>query len=294
MTATTTTQSIAKAYKGRQARIRQLWLIVLQLIMTLILVTFLVPTIWMVTSSLKASIDVFNPRIIFPTVPQWNNYVRVFTEVPFAMYAKNTAIVTFGAVLGTLISSMMVAYSFSRIKWPGRDFFFAMMLGTMMLPDIVTLIPRFLIFKELHMIDTFWPLILPFWCATNGLYVFLAVQFFRNIPKELEEAALIDGASRLQTLVQILLPLSKPVLATIGVFALIQHYNEFLTPLIFLNSRNNWVMALGVRSLNDANAARWELIFAASTVMLIPVLILFVLAQRFFVQGIAMTGFGGR
>jgi multiple sugar transport system permease protein len=294
MSNTTSTFQPVSMRQSRQARNKKIFLILLQIVMSLLLFTYLVPTLWMITTSLKSSIDVFNAKIIIPDPPQWVNYVKVFVDVPFGKYAWNTLLVTFFAVLGTVVSSMMVAYSFSRIQWPGRQFFFSMMLATMMLPDIVTLIPRFILFKELGWIDTFLPLIVPFWCAVNGLYVFLAVQFFRNIPRELEEAALIDGASRFQTLTQILLPLSKPVIATISVFALIQHYNEFLTPLIYLNSREKWVMSVGIRALNDTNVARWELVFAASTVMLVPVLLLFILAQRYFVQGIAMTGFGGR
>jgi multiple sugar transport system permease protein len=137
-------------------------------------------------------------------------------------------------------------------------------------------------------------LTIPFWFATTSLYVFLMYQFFRGIPQELDEAATIDGANRLQILFRVMLPLSKPVIATVGVFALIQHYNEFLTPLIYLNKLDNWTLALGIRALNDSNVANWELVFAASTLMLAPVLLLFVIAQRYFVQGIAMTGFGGR
>lgn len=278
---------------------RQIWriigLIFLQLLMTAILVSFLIPTLWMISSSLKATTEVFvHPIKWIPSNPQWKNYADVFERLPFARFAWNTVVVTSLAVLGTIFSSITVGYSFARLKWPGRNFFFALMIATMLLPEIITLIPRFILFRTLDWIDTFLPLIVPYWFGATSLYVFLVHQFFRGIPIELEEAALIDGANRVQILTQILVPLSKPVIATVGVFALIQHYNEFLTPLIYLNSMDNWVMALGVRALNDSNAANWELVFAASTLMLIPVLILFVFAQRYFVQGITMTGFGGR
>jgi ABC-type glycerol-3-phosphate transport system permease component len=193
-----------------------------------------------------------------------------------------------------VISTTVVAYGLARLNFPGRRVIFGLMVATIMLPEIVTLIPRFIMFRTFRWIDTFAPLTVPFWFALTTLYVFLMHQFLRGIPRELDEAAMIDGASRWQILWLIILPLCKPVIATIAVFALIQHYNEFLTPLIFLNRLDNWTMALGIRALNDSNVANWELVFAASTMMLLPVLILFIIAQRYFVQGIALTGFGGR
>lgn len=270
-------------------------LVLLQIVMTAWVITFLVPTIWMISSSLKASTEVFaHPIVWIPEKPEWGNFAEVFELLPFGKFAINTLIVTGLAVLGTLTSSMVVGYSFARLKWPGKSFFFSILIATMMLPDVVTLVPRFIMFRSFDWIDTFYPLIVPYWTAISALYVFLMVQFLKGLPIELEEAALIDGASRLQIITQIILPLSKPVLATIAVFALLQHYNDFMGPLIYLNSLDNWTMALGLRGLNSSYASNWEIIFAASTMMLTPVFLLFVFAQRFFVQGIAMTGFGGR
>ena len=281
---------------SRQRLMRTAGLVALQLLMTAIVISFLVPTLWMISSSLKASTEVFaQPIVWIPKSPQWANYAQVFEKMPlFGRFAWNTVIVTSLAVLGTIVSSVMVGYSFARLRWPGRRIFFALLISTMMLPDVVTLIPRFIEFRWFKWIGTYYPLIVPFWGAASGLYVFLVNQFFRGLPIELEEAALIDGANRFQILAQILLPLSGPVIATIAIFALIQHYNEFMTPLIYLNKMDTWVLSLGVRGLNDSNAANWELVFAAATMMFAPVLALFVVAQRYFVQGIAMTGFGGR
>jgi ABC-type glycerol-3-phosphate transport system permease component len=278
---------------------RKFWekvgLVVLQIVMTVWVITFLVPTLWMVSSSLKASTEVFAyPVVWIPEVPEWRNYVKVFDFLPFGRFAINTILVTGLAVIGTIASSMVVAYSFARLNWPGKRIFFGILIATMLLPDVVTLVPRFIMFRSFGWIDTFLPLIVPFWTGISALYVFLAVQFLRGLPIELEEAALIDGANRLQIIIRIILPLSKPVIATIAVFALLQHYNDFMAPLIYLNSMDNWTMALGLRGLNSSYAANWELVFAASTMMLAPVFLLFVFAQRFFVQGIAMTGFGGR
>lgn len=279
----------------RHKTVQKIHLTVVQIVLTLFLITFLLPAIWMVSSSLKASTEVFaHPIVWIPERPQWNNYARIFEILPFGRFLWNTILVTGLAVLGTVISSVMVGYSFARLNWPGKNLFFGLMISTMFLPEIVTLIPRFMIFRELKWIDTFYPLIVPHWFAVNAVYIFLVNQFLRGLPIELEEAALIDGANRFQILTQIIIPLSKPVIASITVFALLQHYNAFIEPLIFLRSMDNWTMALGIRALNDTNVQNWELVFAAGTMMVAPVLLLFIFAQRYFVQGIALTGFGGR
>ncbi len=291
-----TTATRPASYQPDQAQYRQrVWLVTLQVILTLLLISFLVPTLWMISASLKASTEIFSHPITWiPKTPQWRNYVDAFNAIPLGRFATNTMIVVGLAVLGTVVSSVMVAYSFARLRWPGRNLFFALLLATMMLPEVVTLVPRFVIFKQLGWIDTWLPLIVPYSMAGTALYVFLIVQFFRALPMELEEAALIDGAGRVRILTSILLPLSKPVIATVAVFALLQHYNSFMEPLIYINSMDKWTLALGIQALNNSNAANWELVFAAATIMLIPVVALFVVAQRYFVQGIAMTGFGGR
>lgn len=280
---------------SRRVFMRKLGLVVLQIVMTIVVITFLIPTLWMISSSLKHTTEVFaHPIVWIPKDPQWRNYIKIFDVLPFGTFIWNTVIVTGLAVLGTVLSSVFVGYSFARLRWPGRNLFFGLMISTMMLPAVVTLVPLFIQFRWFNWIDTFRPLIVPFWFAASTLYVFLIHQFFRGIPMELEEAALIDGANRVQILFQILLPLSKPVIATIIVFALIQHYNDFMSPLIYLNGMDKWTLALGIRAINDSNVKNWELVFAAGTLMFTPVFLLFTFAQRFFVQGIALTGFGGR
>jgi len=301
-TTNTALQSPAAAaqLKSRRKMLEKIWLVILQILMTVLLVSFLVPALWMISSSLKASTEVFaHPIVWIPESPQWYNYVRVFDVLPFEIFAWNSLVVVFFAVTGTLFSSILVGYSFARLRWPGRDFFFGILIATLMLPEVITLVPRFIIFRWLGWIDTLLPLTVPFWFGTTPwtpLYIFLMRQFFKGIPMELEEAALIDGASRLRTLVQIILPLSKPVIATVAVFAMLQHYTDFMNPLIYLNSLDNWTLALGIAGLNadEAFKSSWELVFAAGTFMTIPVIILFIFAQRYFVQGITMTGFGGR
>lgn len=271
------------------------WLVVLQVFMTFLVISFLVPTFWMISSSLKVSTEMFaHPIVWLPKDPHWNNYVKAFALLPLMTFMTNTLIIVFFAVLGTVVSSALVAYSFARIQWPGRNFWFSLLLATMMLPDVVTLVPRFVIFKNLRWIDTWLPLIVPYWGGIGAIYVFLMRQFFLGIPLELEDASEIDGASRMRVLLQILLPLSKPVIATVAVFALLQHYNDFMNPLIYINSMDKWPLALGIRAYNDSYVKNWEVVFAASTVMLAPMVAIFIMAQRYFVQGIAMTGFGGR
>ncbi len=296
----------AVARRSRQEILRLIGLVILQIVMTLVLITFLGPTLWMVSSSLKARTEIFAyPIVWIPETPQWGNYVEALTMMPFAKFAVNTFIICVLTVVGTLLSCSMVAYSFARLKWPGRDFFFGLLLATMMLPEIVTLIPMFIEFRWLGWTKqgtvfgflplNYLPLTVPYWLALAPLYVFLMRQFFKGIPVELEEAALMDGANRLQILFRIILPLSKPVIATVAVFSFLQAYNDFLQPLIYISGRDNWTLALGLRAMNDVQqTGQWELLFAASTVVLIPVLIVFIVAQRYFVQGIATTGFGGR
>jgi ABC-type glycerol-3-phosphate transport system permease component len=219
--------------------------------------------------------------------------VRAFQETNLFKFAQNSFLVVFLAVLGTVLSSALVGYSFARLRWPGRDFFFALVIGTLMLPQVIMLVPRFVIFRDLKWIDTFLPLIVPYWLGGSPFYIFLMRQFMRGLPKDLDDAALIDGANHFQIFSRIILPLSKPVIATVAVFSLLQHYNSFLEPLIYVNSMDLWTLPLGIRSLNDAYAANWELVFAASTVMMMPMVLLFIFAQRYFVRGIATTGLKG-
>jgi multiple sugar transport system permease protein/sn-glycerol 3-phosphate transport system permease protein len=283
----------------RKEFFRRVGLILLQILLTLLLITFLIPALWMFSSGLKVSTEVFaHPIVWIPESPRWANYAEIFQlpGIPFGRFIWNTFRVTTIAVIGTIISSSMVAYSFSRLNWPGRDFFFAMLLATMMLPEVIMLIPRFIIFRNLGWIDTLLPITVPYWFAITPIYVFLIRQFFKGIPIELEEAARIDGASRMRILAQIILPLSKPVIASVAVFALLQHYNDYLNPLIYINDIDLWTLPLGIAALNadESMRATWQLLFAASTIMVLPVILVFIFAQRYFVQGIAMTGFGGR
>ncbi|RME60619.1 MAG: carbohydrate ABC transporter permease, partial [Caldilineae bacterium] len=285
-----------------QKRRRQQMSLVARLLMHLLLILFsiaaLVPVLWMISSSLKASTEVFViPIRWLPETPRWENYARAFEMAPLWLYFWNTMIVCGLAVLGTVLSASTVAFSFSRLRWPGRDFFFGLLLATMMMPGIVLIVPRFLMYSRLFTwpttwIGTFLPLVVPAFFGIQAFYVFLLRQFFLGIPVELEDAARIDGASTFRILWQIFLPLSKPAIATVVIFTFIYYYNDFLEPLVYLKPKT-WTMAVGIRALNDAAyATSWEIVFATGTFMLAPLVVVFFAAQRYFVQGIALTGFG--
>jgi multiple sugar transport system permease protein len=274
--------------------------LLMHLVLLLLSIMALAPVLWMISSSLKASTEIFViPIRWIPETPRWENYATAFQRAPLWLYFWNTMIVCIWAVIGTVISAALVAFSFSRLRWPGRDFFFALLLATMMLPAIILIVPRFLMFSRLFTwpypwIGTFLPLIIPTFFAIHGLYVFLLRQFFLSIPVELEDAARIDGASTLRILWQIFIPLSQPVIITVVVLTFMQFYNEFLEALIYLKPET-WTLAVGIRAMNDAAyATSWELVFATGVFMLAPMVILFFAAQRYFVEGATMSGFGGR
>ncbi len=274
--------------------------IIAHVTLILLAVMALVPVLWMISSSLKAPTEIFvTPIQWIPSTPRWSNYVDAFAKAPLWLYFWNTMILCVFTVVGTVISSSLVAFSFARLRWPGRDFFFALLLITMMLPVVVLIVPRFLMFSywyrwPFRWIGTFLPLIVPAWFAVNGLYVFLMRQFFMGIPVELEDAARIDGASTLRILWQIFIPLSQPVVITVVILTFIQYYNEFLEALIYLKPAT-WTLAVGIRAMNDQfYATSWETVFATGTFMLAPLVILFFAAQRYFIEGVALSGFGGR
>lgn len=287
---------------AHQKRQRNAWFnrMGVHLLLLLLSVMSLVPVLWMISSSLKASTEIFvTPIEWLPRTPRWENYAAAFARAPIMLYFWNTMIICVFAVLGVLLSSSLVAFSFSRLRWPGRDFFFGLLLATMMLPGIILIVPRFLMFSYVFRwpgpwIGSFLPLVVPTFFATHGLYVFLIRQFFLGIPEELEDAARIDGASSFRILWQIFVPLSKPVMITVVILTFMQFYNEFLEALIYLKP-NTWTLAVGIRAMNDAAyATSWELVFATGTFMLAPMVILFFAAQRYFVEGVTLSGFGGR
>jgi len=263
----------------------------------------MMPFFWTVVSSGKTITELYRyPPTFWPESPQFvANYVEVWNVVPFGRWMLNTTWVTFWALLGGTLSSAIVAYGFSRFRFPGRELFFFVTLATMMLPVEVTLIPTYLLFNKLKWLDTYYPLIIPAWLGGGAFNIFLMRQFMLGIPFDLDEAAKIDGASSWRVLWQIILPLCKPALATLATLGFITNWNNFLGPLIFLKTESKYTVAVGLRYLQSAVAGgsavvsrpQDHLLMAAALMVALPCLILFFVGQKYFVQGIVTTGIKG-
>jgi ABC-type glycerol-3-phosphate transport system permease component len=258
-------------------------------------VLMLMPFYWLVSSSLKAphEIYVFPPKWI-PDPIRWENYVEVFETVTVFRYLLNTVTITFFATLGLLLSSSLAAYSFARLRFRGRDLVFSLILATIMLPFVVTMIPVYIMFVRLGWVGTFLPLIVPAWFG-GPITIFLLRQFFRTIPIELEDAARIDGASRPRIFLTIILPLARPALTVVLVLSLLNNWNDFLAPLIYLQKRDLYTLALGMNALQYLEGGRdWtHYVMVMATMMVLPVLVMYFLAQRAFTEGIVLTGLKG-
>lgn len=257
-------------------------------------VVMLIPLLWLLSSSLKDSGRIF----IFP--PQWlpdpwrpENYEQVFEQIPFVRFYLNTIGVTLLAMIGQVAAASLVAFGFARLRFPGRDMLFLVLLATIMIPYQVTLIPTFVLFRLLGWLDTYMPLILPYWLGGGAFYVFLLRQFYMRLPLELDDAARIDGASTFGIYRQIILPQAKPALGVMAVFTFLGHWNDFFNPLIYLNTTEKYTLALGITLFRGYQVTQWHLLMAASVMMTLPCILLYAFAQRYFIQGIVFTGLKG-
>ncbi len=276
--------------KSFQIKLRNIFSYIILISLSII---FIFPLYWLVSSALKPDEQLFVfPPILIPHPVKWENYIKAVNYFPFFRYLVNTLIICGTNVFGVIISCSLVAYSFSRIKWPGRDFCFFLMLSTIMLPYQVTMIPLFIIFQRIGWTNTFKPLIIGSFFAP-AYYTFLLRQFFLTIPFELSEAAKVDGGSELFIYRSIILPLSKPALATVGLFTFIGNWNDFLGPLIYLHDESKYTLAIGLQSFLSEHGAEWALLMAASSLTVFPIIVLFFLTQRTFIQGITLTGIKG-
>jgi multiple sugar transport system permease protein len=269
--------------------------IIMHVVLMSIGVFMLVPFVWLVSTSLKAPGRefVFPPQWI-PNPVTWSNYPKALSSQPFDLFLKNTLVVAVTATSGAVLTASMVAYGFARLRFPGRDLLFVALLSTMMLPGVVVIIPKFILFGYAKWIDTLYPLTVPWWFGGHPFYIFLYRQFFLTLPIELEESARIDGASSFRIWWQIILPLSGPVVTSVSLFCFMARWNEFLGPLIYINSVHRRTLALGLQVFQGLYSSEPNLMMAASTTMIVPILVVFFLAQRYFVSGIAMTGLTGR
>ena len=266
-------------------------------------ILFLVPFAWMLSTSLKDFRELFGTHWI-PERIAWGNYREAFTFGMWPRWLLNTVIITAVSVVGTLLSTSLVAYSFARLRWPGRDWLFSVVLATMMLPGIVTMIPQFILFAKLpafgfqgsqNWVNTFLPLTIPAF-GGSAFYIFLLRQFMRGIPMELSEAAKMDGATELRTWWSVVAPLTKPALAAISIFTFQHAWEDFMGPLLYLQRENLYTLQLGLRQFEFAagGAPAWNWMMAASLVVMMPVIIVFLLFQRYFIEGVTLTGMGGR
>src|SRR5690606_9932720 len=268
-----------------------LWRLGTIALLVIVAIAMLMPFLWLVSSSLKLQHQVFQyPPAWIPNPPNWDNYVEALTYKPFNIYLRNSLIIIVLNEIAVLGSASLCAYGFARINFWGRDKLFALVIGTMMMPYVVLVVPTFIIFSRLGWIDSFLPLTVPQFFGGGAFNIFLLRQFFRTIPEEICDAARIDGASELGVYARIMLPLSKPALVTVAIFTFLGTWNDFFGPLIYLNSPDNFTVAVGLASFRGVLNTRWELQMAASTAMILPVIVLFFFAQRYFIKGIVMTG----
>lgn len=263
-------------------------------ILSLGAVIFLLPFFGMVSTSLKTPGEVLRfPPTWWPEHPQWQNYPLALSRLDFWHLLRNTLIIVYSNLVGQVLSASLVAFGFARLRFPGRDLLFFLMLSTMMLPSVVTLIPLYVFYKNLGWINTFLPLTLPAYFGGGAFFIFLLRQFFMTIPKELEDAARIDGCSSFEVYWRIFLPLSRPALTTVAIFSFMSHWNDFVGPLIYLRTPDKFTLALGLQTFQGLYSTDYHYLMAASIVVVSPVILIFFLAQRYFVRGIILTGLKG-
>jgi len=257
-------------------------------------VAFTVPLAWVLSTSLKMPGQAFiTPIQWIPTSPRWENYLEVFRKLPFHRFIINSLFVTTMGTIGSVLSSLMVAYGLSKIRWPGRDIVFTALIATMMLPGTVTLIPTFILFKYIKWVGTFYPLWVPSWFG-GAFYVFLMRQYMLTLPNELNEAAKIDGAGNFGILWRVVAPLCGPAIASVAIFSFMGHYNDFMGPLIYISDNLMYTLPLGLLWFQGRFGNFWHLVMAASMIAVTPVIVLFFAAQRYFVQGVQFSGLAGR
>jgi len=251
------------------------------------------PLLWLVVSSFKPNSEIFRDLSLISTNLTTENYANGWNDLqhPFGLFILNSSIIAFGSILGNLVSCSLAAYAFARLRFRGRNLFFALMLGSIMLPFQVLLVPQFIIYKELGWLNTFLPLIAPKFLATEAFFLFLMVQFIRSLPTEIFEAARIDGAGHLRCYAQIVLPLVVPALATTAIFTFIWTWSDFFGPLVYLRLPETWPVSVALKGFLDAQSTSdYGSMFAMSVVSLLPMFVVFLLGQRFLIKGMSTTG----
>jgi multiple sugar transport system permease protein len=289
MTETTRAPGLTRKQKNR---IKGL---ILHIVLILASIGFTFPFLWMLFTALKTPAELLKGTAAFlPADPQWENFKTAVTVIPFLMYLKNSLIIVILVMLGTLFSATTAAYAFAKLEWKGRDKWFIVMLATLMIPLQVILIPTYIMYAKIGWLGTRLPLIIPaFFGGGAAFYIFMLRQFFKGIPKELSESAIIDGATHLQIFVKIMLPLCKPALITVMLFTFMATWNDYFGPLIFLSNPDHWTLALGLRAFQLQYGGRFDLMMAAALLIMLPTLVIFFFAQKSFIEGITFTGIKG-
>lgn len=287
--------TVDHSYSTSVRRRRTLRKTVTYILLTITGLSFAFPLYWTLSSSLQTwqELRSFTPHF-YPATPQWSNYTDVFTAVPFARWLLNSFLIVAITIPGTIITATCTAYAFARFDFAGKSVWFILMLGTMMIPATVTLIPQYLLWFQLKMINTYVPLTIGAWLGGGAFMIFLLRQFILSIPRDLDEAALIDGANPLRILVSIIMPLMKPALTTVAILQFLSDWNDFFAPFIYLNRQPLYTAAIGLRYFQyiplETNDPRDHLLMAAAAVMTVPVIALFAVAQRYFISGVVMSG----
>lgn len=259
------------------------------ILLLLVSVVLMLPLVWMVSTSLKPMTEIAQfPPTLLPESVQWENYVETIRSFPFFRYAGNTLYITFFVVLGNVVSNSFIAYGFSKIKFPGRDILFSLVLSTMMIPGFVLMIPQYVLFSEIGWVGTYLPLIVPSFFG-SGFNIFLMRQFYLSIDDELIEAAQMDGANHLFIWSRLMIPLTKPALITIGIQSFNGAWNDFLGPLLYIHDESQYTLQIGLQVFQNQSTTQWNYLMAGATLVLLPTVLLFLFAQKYFIEGMDLS-----
>ncbi|NPV07090.1 MAG: carbohydrate ABC transporter permease [Anaerolineae bacterium] len=291
---TSTRPTGARAFLARRSVQRYIGRTLIYLLLVAGAVVLMMPLAWLLSSSLKPSglIFVVPPQWI-PDPIAWQNYAQVWEMIPFGLYLRNTLVITVFCIIGASASAAIVAFGFARLRFPGRDVLFLVLLSTIMIPEQVTLIPTYVLFRILGWLDSYYPLIVPAFFGGGAFNIFLLRQYYMRLPLELDDAARIDGCSSFGIFRRILLPQCRPALGVIAILLFMGNWNGFFLPLIYLNSPDKYTLALGLNLFRGTQYTAWNLLMAASTMVSLPCIVLYFVAQRYFIQGIVFTGIKG-
>ena len=275
----------------RNLSIKNIKIAIVFAILVLLSIIFLIPLFWMISTSLKSDEEVMTTSTKWiPSTLKWNNYVKAVKAFPFLLYLRNTVFLTIVNTIGTLLTGSLVAYSFAKLKWKGKRLLFAITIATMFIPGHVLVVPTYIVYSKLGWVNTYLPLIIPSWLGGGAFTIFLLRQFFISLPDEIIEAARLDGASELAIFTKIVLPISVPALITVSIFTVLFVWNDFFGPLIYLHKSELWTLSIGLRSFQLRYTTHWNLLMAASTLMSLPMIVIYFFLQDKIIKGFTLKG----